>query len=534
MKPLFISITTSTVLATLLAIGPAAHAADILPGIDLFKTPSSDLCPTSVYLNVPAGFFSPSSKPIGKWAQLRGQPLATNPPNAIGTADTIVERLGPTTSGLVCGAGEEMVDIVLRAMHLVGAAPVAVAFDDGSPPQQWDFKVCATKLPTPQPVGSMTIRHECYGGGTFDSTLNLLVDLVFTPHSGGGAKRLMGVALTLSAYGSPWVHIDPSATATTLVDPFVTVDGDCDGVQDPGFLTLTSNFVPGLAGGVCECLTPEVVVTPICNIEKKAPPLAGGIHSVVSDPYDPDPGEQPIGEPLFVGDHFFCYKARDKTKPPQDPGVITLTDQFGTNTYNAGLAKMLCTPSIKNGVALEDPDVHLKVYKLRSVSTNPLAVAPRHVSYKTVTRDELGEFAMRLRSDHGFELMVPASKSVPPDLPPDPPVPGEHNVDHYKCYKAHLDATTGPAFPKNIEVEIEDQFGIRSQVKVKKPRMLCVPADKNGEGIADQVHHRTCYQVRLKRFKVPDVQVNDQFGPEVLKLRRPRLLCLVSRKTVTP
>ena len=51
---------------------------------------------------------------------------------------------------------------------------------------------------------------------------------------------------------------------------------------------------------------------------------------------------------------------------------------------------------------------------------------------------------------------------------------------------------------KRAGLSVVDQFA--SQVlDIKKPARLCVPADKNDEGILDPVSHLMCYQVRPAR-----------------------------------
>ncbi|MFQ5677742.1 MAG: LamG domain-containing protein, partial [bacterium] len=95
-------------------------------------------------------------------------------------------------------------------------------------------------------------------------------------------------------------------------------------------------------------------------------------------------------------------------------------------------------------------------------------------------------------------------------------------LDHFKCYRVRGKS-------QNISVDLEDQFGIESEVPVRKPKLFCNPVDKNGEGVFDPSAHLTCYTVRGKKKK-GDVVIDNQFGTQTLHLGRPKLLCVPSEK----
>src|SRR5204863_6596965 len=81
-------------------------------------------------------------------------------------------------------------------------------------------------------------------------------------------------------------------------------------------------------------------------------------------------------------------------------------------------------------------------------------------------------------------LLVPSAKST--TAPPGPIVPA---IDHYTCYKVLRARFTRPS------IGIDDQFGSWT-VDVKKPARLCIPANKNNEGVPDPASNLLCYQVR--------------------------------------
>ena len=86
------------------------------------------------------------------------------------------------------------------------------------------------------------------------------------------------------------------------------------------------------------------------------------------------------------------------------------------------------------------------------------------------------------------------------------------------------------------EVTLSDQFG-DSIGLVKKPKSLCAPVDKNGEGIRNAEVHLTCYEIkkvkgepRLRPLDV-EVVVNNQFGDEqFLNVKKAKTVCVPSQK----
>jgi hypothetical protein len=66
------------------------------------------------------------------------------------------------------------------------------------------------------------------------------------------------------------------------------------------------------------------------------------------------------------------------------------------------------------------------------------------------------------------------------------------NRDHYQCYQTKL--AKGSDF-QSLTVDLVDQFEQRLTTVVK-PKALCNPADKNGEGIADPLTHLMVYQIQ--------------------------------------
>jgi hypothetical protein len=206
-------------------------------------------------------------------------------------------------------------------------------------------------------------------------------------------------------------------------------------------------------------------------------------------------------------------------------------DQFETVSARVEKVKHLCTPADKNGEGVTDPNTHLRG---RRVDVGP----PFPGSFRNITvRNQFGDIRVDLviRSD----VLVPSSKGVPggPFLPP--PDPLFHDVDHFRCYKIKVTRGT-PKFPPGVQATVADQFTFPPKLfDVKKPRVLCAPADKNGEGVQDPARHLMCYKVRPAVGQPPHVPrtllpVNSQFGPERVTTRKEDWLCVPSEKFLTP
>jgi hypothetical protein len=86
---------------------------------------------------------------------------------------------------------------------------------------------------------------------------------------------------------------------------------------------------------------------------------------------------------------------------------------------------------------------------------------------------------------------VPSSKGLngtPPPL--------AEPIDRFKCYRVRRAAF------RMRNIAVATQFGT-SLVDIIRPLHLCVPANKNGEGLADPTDHLMCYSVRAARPTSP-------------------------------
>jgi len=212
-------------------------------------------------------------------------------------------------------------------------------------------------------------------------------------------------------------------------------------------------------------------------------------------------------------DPFLCYK----TKKVEQLISVTLSDWFDTGTFEGNVSTAFCAPADlpDDDMDLQDPDTHLMVYKVKGP----------HAPQTGVRVDNLfGSFLFDTKKTD--TLMVPTAKSISPEPPPGQPDPLSE-VDHYRCLKVKP-TRRAEKFPKGLVVEVDDQFGSRV-VLIKKPSKLCLATDKNGEGIKNVYVHLMCYKVKADpRTSATGVQVNNQFSPAVLDLKKEYELCLPS------
>jgi hypothetical protein len=217
------------------------------------------------------------------------------------------------------------------------------------------------------------------------------------------------------------------------------------------------------------------------------------------------------GPPLLK--HFDCFEIH---RPALNRTDVSLVDDFGSSTVTVKRGKRFCAPASKNGEdasAVDDP-AHLTFYTLKQTT-------PRFAKVRGVTiANEFGTFHVDVLKPAA--LLVPTAKSLVST-----PQPLGEPIDHFKCYWL-----TGTQF-KTGPLAVEDQFGT-TQLTIKKPLFLCLPVDKNGEGIIDPSSSLTCYQVTGAPpvSRPPQVFTLNQFGPDSFDFFGPRAFCAPSTATL--
>ena len=220
-------------------------------------------------------------------------------------------------------------------------------------------------------------------------------------------------------------------------------------------------------------------------------------------------------------DVFLCYKAKTtKGTPAFESRDVTLADAFETRETEVIKPVALCNPADQGGAGIADPATHLESYQIKS--------SEKHEK-RTRVAIQNGFGGLLLDTVKEDRLLVPSGKSLegPAQAPVDPA------IDHLKCYKAKVSPGTSK-FPKGMQVSLADQFdGTQRTFALSKPRHLCLPVDKNAEGIqhADQIF--VCYGAKpakgqAKHVKRTGVSTANQFGSEELDTVKEDELCVPS------
>ncbi len=224
-----------TVLALFLTALPAAAAdAVIHRGIDPWTT-VPELTFANFHVNpLPAGFFCAAFPGFTDQIWLKGVPLASDSPGALGTTDTIIERLD---NAVFNKNGVARTRVRVRALQLEGIETLKTVCGD--------YHVKVT-LDGEQPLSTMRIIRENAKGGRF--LLGLALNVKFTFTRVDDPSEQLELSQTVRFKASPHHHwfyrqLEPSAKRVGKV----MVDTDWDGTTDtlvPG----TSNFAAGRRG----------------------------------------------------------------------------------------------------------------------------------------------------------------------------------------------------------------------------------------------------------------------------------------------
>ena len=230
-------------------------------------------------------------------------------------------------------------------------------------------------------------------------------------------------------------------------------------------------------------------------------------------------------------DDFSCYLSwvnKDVTAFTPVAGV-TLVDQFESVTVTVAKPSLLCPPADKDAEGVVDNTTHLTAYLIRNQT-------PKHIRRGSIrVTNQLEQ--IRVDTVKPELLLVPTAKSLTQPGPP-PPNSGDHDVDHYKCYRVRVTPGT-PVPAQDRKVTVTDQFTAPKILTLRKPRHLCVPVDKNGEGIKNPAAHLLCYASKPargepKHIRREGVFVNNQFGPVRLNTVKEREFCIPSVKSLSP
>jgi hypothetical protein len=338
--------------------------------------------------------------------------------------------------------------------------------------------VGATATPTLTPVPTVTI------------TLTPMRTTTSTPTPGPSVAATATATATVTSTTTPTAGATLTVTSTATPSPAPT-SSPTRTATPTGQATATPSVTPSAIATASTMQTLSPTPSPTATPSINTTPAPGALR------------------------HFQCYAVQNGSTQDE---IVTLSDELGTRNATVSEPKRICNPANENDqdpAALADP-AHLAAYRLTDVN-------PRFQRIRNATVDsEFGSILVDIVRP--TMLLVPSAKSLS-----EPPAPLANTPDHYECYD-----TKGGQTRVN-GVTIEDEFGTMI-VDLKRPSQLCIPADKNGEGISDPADHLMCYEVRLTTSSpftaAGAVFVDNQFGPDAFEAFRPRELCVPASVTL--
>jgi len=355
---------------------------------------------------------------------------------------------------------------------------------------------CTPESGSQFPIGISEIT--CTASDSFDNTsvISLLVIVIDSPPilelpedievdatSAEGAEVFFDVSATDLIDGPVTPICEPeSGSLFPVGETTVTCTAtDLADNTSEGTFTVTVDATPPTT-----CTLPEVLINGECV-----------------DPTPTDPTSL---------EHYLGYKVKEpKDADKFEKFTVTLSDQFETATYTVEKPDRLFTPVEKNGEEIIDFISHYVGYKIKIPKGDDKFEKIEGVS----VTDQFGQLTIDIKKPK--LLLVPSAKNhtdIPDTLNP-------VTVNHFKCYDVKESKDTSK-FEKLIVTVNDPNFEITQDFEVKKPKMLCIPVDKNGEGLVAEENNLTCYDVKkLKddpKFEKRNVFTNNQFGPEELKV----------------
>jgi hypothetical protein len=220
-------------------------------------------------------------------------------------------------------------------------------------------------------------------------------------------------------------------------------------------------------------------------------------------------------------DSRLCYKS--KFTGFASLPVMTLID-LDTIGAVVGSPSHFCTAADRDGSGIGEPAIDMAAYKIKIASG-----WPKHIPRTLRLRNDLGDISIQTVKP---ELLLVPSAEDAPSVPPAPDF-DSHGVDHYTCYKAVLTKYTA-GVPKDTTTAVADLFSATARdLTVMKPKHVCIPVDRAGDGIKNHDAYLMCYGVRPapgqpKHVPQSGLQVANPLSTLVGATVREREVCLPS------
>jgi cysteine-rich repeat protein len=248
-------------------------------------------------------------------------------------------------------------------------------------------------------------------------------------------------------------------------------------------------------------------------------------------------------------DRYKCYKVKRKSAASARPPV-GLADRFGVGAAIIGKPVALCTPVDMNRSGIIDRSTTLLCYRIDPT----LALVDRQARTVILGNEFGGRILTATRPRSVCVPSVPIAGLIPTVLPcGNGIVDGGEECDdgnttggdgcsagcrreptqHYACYKAKV--RRGSSFAPR-ELALADAFE-STRMTAQRSVRLCVPTNKNGEGVRDVTIPLECFKLRRSaaggKSARQEVTVRNQFGTERVTVLKPRTLCVPSGEPVS-
>jgi hypothetical protein len=279
--------------------------------------------------------------------------------------------------------------------------------------------------------------------------------------------------------------------------------------------------------------------------------------------------------PVFAGPpQSICYRtlrARGAPKPDKVVG-IQIEDPFQDKRFDIKHHKMICTPATiitaTSSTDVDDPNAHSAGRKIARSRTKPAQPRfnphdPNHQALEVT--DALGTLSIDVRREDrvlvATAICDPGSESCPSDAS----LLDTSGLDTdlaLTCYRVRVT----PGTPKFEKERFQGSDRFQSQVyRASRPKLLCSVANKEGgnPGAITDPTYQLCYRIfvaqsycepgapplfalqecrsddhcgganqcitypeRFRHQRVPNLQANNEFGPETLQTYYEELVCL--------
>jgi hypothetical protein len=142
-----------------------------------------------------------------------------------------------------------------------------------------------------------------------------------------------------------------------------------------------------------------------------------------------------------------------------------------------------------------------------------------------IVENQFGQLTLTVKRPD--TLCVPAEKDG---------VSSALNINHFKCYRVKVARGTPKFTP--VQIDLTDQWETKTLI-VERPKFLCNPVDKDGEGVVNPEGHLTCYRIKdapgQAKFERQTPDILDQFVDQGLPAlrgdcRQSTFMCVPSTK----